>query len=44
MYIDQCNSNGSIGIWKLRDVGKDAENVGIPPHNEDENVVNILQK
>jgi len=35
MYIDQCNSNGStglgrcrLGIWKLRDVGKDAENVG----------------
>jgi hypothetical protein len=44
MYIDQCNSNGSTGILKLRDVGKDAENVGIPPYNEDKNIVYILQK
>jgi hypothetical protein len=44
MYIDQCNSNGSTGIWKLRDVGKDAENVGTPRYNEDENMVHVLQK
>ena len=37
MYIDQCNSNGGtglgrcgLGIWKLRGVEEDTENVGTP--------------